>query len=180
MNEYDRNIPYKIKVENENNIYIKNINFNYKYISYLLIDNRVIIDTNCFIHNLSFIKEITRIKKIEIIIPLVVIKELKGLLRRKDRKKEAHESLKFINLLIYKENIMFQKQNGVYCIDCKDYEENIIFDENVKKIDDIIINLCKINKHVLSIKKKLILLTSDLILKIKAESNEILVLNITF
>lgn len=88
MNEYDRNIPYKIKDENKNNIYIKNINFNYKYISYLLINNRAIIDTNCFIHNLSFIKEITRIKKIEIIIPLVVIKELKGLLKKKTEKKK--------------------------------------------------------------------------------------------
>lgn len=75
---------------------------------------------------------------------------------------------------------MFQKQNGVYCIDFQNYEENIIFDENVKKIDDIIINLCKINNQVLSIKKKLFLLTSDLILKIKAESNEILALNINF
>lgn len=176
MNEYDRNIPYTIKEDNK--IYIKKIDFHDKYIEYLLINNRVIIDTNCFIHNLSIIKEITKIKKIDIVIPLVVIKELKGLLRRKDRKKEAHEALQFINSLIYKENVMFQKKNGVYCIDCKKYEEEIIFNEVVKKLDDIIISLCKINNEVLSGKSKVFLLTSDLILKIKAESNEILVITL--
>ena len=178
MNEYDRNIPYIIR--EDNNKYIKKIDFNDKYISYLLINNRVIIDTNCFVHNLSIIKQIIKINKIDIVIPLVVIKELKGLLRKKGRKKEAHEALQLINSLIYKENVMFQKKNGVYCIDCKKYEEGIIFNEVVKNLDDIIIDLCKINKEVLSGKSKLFLLTSDLILKIKAESNEIHVINIDF
>lgn len=178
MNEYDRNIPYTVR--DENKIYINKIDFNQKYIEYLLINNRVIIDTNCFIHNLDIINNIIKIKKIDIVIPLVVIKELNGLLRRRDRKKEAHKALKLINSLVYKENVMFQKKNGVYCIDYKKYEEEIIFDEVVKNLDDIIISLCKINNEVLSGKSKLFLLTSDLILKIKAESNKILVINLDF
>jgi predicted ribonuclease YlaK len=171
MNEYDRKIPYTIKEEK----YRNRINLYDEYIYYLFIDNRVIIDTNCFIHNLCIVKKIMKIIKIDIVIPLVVVKELKGLLRRKDRKKQAHESLQLINSLKYKENIMFQKKNGIFCIDYKNYEEEIIFNENVKKIDDIIINICKINNEILYGKNKVYLLTSDLILKIKAESNGIFV-----
>lgn len=173
MNEYDRNIPYTIKEDNKE--YKNRISLHDEYIYYLFIDNRVIIDTNCFIHNLCIVKKIMKINKIDIVIPLVVVKELKGLLKRKYRKKEAHKSLQLINSLKYKENVMFQKNNGIFCIDYKNYEEEIVFNEKVKKIDDVIINICKINNEILSGKNKVYLLTSDLALKLKAKSNGIFV-----
>lgn len=173
LDKYDRNIPYTIKKDNKE--YKNIINLHDEYIYYLFIDNRIIIDTNCFIHNLCIIKKLIKIKRIDIVIPLVVIKELKGLLRGKERKKEAHESLQLINSLEYKENVLFQKENGIFCIDYKNYEEEIIFNENIKKIDDVIINICKINNEILYGKNKVYLLTSDLTLKIKAESNGIFV-----
>lgn len=73
----------------------------------------------------------------------------------------------------YKENIMFQKYNGVFCIDYEYYEEEIIFNEKIKKLDDVIIDICKINNEILYEKNKVYLLTSDLILKIKAKLNGI-------
>lgn len=173
MNEYDRNIPYIIKEDNKE--YQNRINFHDEYIYYLFIDNRVIIDTNCFIHNLYIVKKIIQNNRIDVVIPLVVIKELKGLLKRKTRKKEAYKSLQLIKSLKYKNNIMFQKNNGIFCIDYENYKEEILFNEDVKKIDDIIINICKINNVILSGKNKVYLLTSDLTLKLKGEANEIFV-----
>lgn len=171
MNEYDRNIPYTIK--NDNKEYQNIINLHDKIINYLFIDNRVIIDTNCFIHNLCIVEKIMKNKKIEVVIPLVVIKEIKGLLKRKDRKKEVYKSLQLIKNMKNSENIMFQKHNGVFCIDYEYYEEEIIFNEKIKKLDDVIIDICKINNEILYKKNKVYLLTSDLILKIKAKLNGI-------
>lgn len=168
MNDYDRNIPYNIRT-NECYHYGKNTK---NYDKYLLIGSRVVIDTNCFIYNLWFIKEIIETTKITVIIPLVIVMELNGLIRKKDVKKNVHIALKYIeHISETKENVIFQNKNGGGCIDCKNYREKIIFDENIKKIDDIIINICNINK-ILS--NKVFLITSDISLKIKAISNEIL------
>lgn len=76
-----------------------------------------------------------------------------------------------------KKNVKFQKINGKYENNINKYHEKILFNNDIKNIDDIIIKLCIYNKQN---DKKIWLLTQDRILRIKATVFNINALNITY
>lgn len=180
-NKYEFYVSNSIyNILNSMNIYFKeekNIFFNeneYKNIiinlvkEYTIKNTKYIIDTNCFIDYLKLIENIID-NGYKIIIPTVVITELKGLSKSDDKLgNKASLVLKFIENNI--KNITFSTSKGNIINNINFLNnETFVFNEQNNKLDVFILNTCEnIDNNNSKIKKYLI--TNDINLKISAKT----------